>query len=485
MLPSPLNPVDTSYLRFLVEDEQARQRAIRRARAYAQGKQFVALTERLRAFLSDDSAHLSDSDLLRLNVCHTVIRAVTERLIVRGFTSANEGLQTWAGDVWQRNRMDARADDAHEMAIRDGECFVLISWDNAAGLPRFMPHPRYVEAGNSTDLLDGDGYGIKAFYQDDDDNGTMLYAVKRWYEVLYADGKRSTRQRATVYYPNRVEKYEVKNTELVKIRDAGDAEWPLPWVDSAGNPLGIPVAHFKNANLSSEHWEAIPLQNAINKTLIDLLASSDMTAFRILIALGWNPVDEDGNPLPINPGSWLGTTNKDAAVQVVDGANLDNQLSLLDSLILKVAQATDTPVARFITTKSIAGEGTQKAQETPLLGKLRKRQVLFGNAWEDCFYIARKLHNTYSTQGALDEAALLFTAWEPASVRDEGAELDRALKKQSLGIPFEIIIAELDYDDAELAQMLQYRQQAEQRQVDLANAMPQQTGNTDTSVVTT
>ena len=36
-----------------------------------------------------------------------------------------ENLAGWRS--WQRNRMDARADDVHEMAIRDSETFVLAS----------------------------------------------------------------------------------------------------------------------------------------------------------------------------------------------------------------------------------------------------------------------------------------------------------------------------------------------------------------------
>lgn len=488
---SDYNPVSLSLAQSLSLDEQARYRAIRRARAYDSGQQFVALTDRLRAFLSDDLArNAPDSALLRLNVIATVNNAVTERLIVKGFTSGSSTFQDFAKDVWQRNRMDARADDVHEMVIRDGECFVLVSYDFDAKLPRFTPHPRYVEPDSSDALtLDDDGYGMRAFYQDDDDNGVMLYATKRWTEVQYVEGRngieRKTRRRITYYYPDRIEKYAITVAGLREepITDPADnGQWPLPWVMN-GKPLGIPVVHFKNANLAPEAWEAIPVQNSINKTFVDLMAASDATAFRVLIALGWEPVDADGAPLAIAPGSWVGTTNKDGKVQVVDPADLTGLLNLWDSLIVKAAMVTDTPVSRFQLTGQVAAEGTQKQQESALLGKIRKRHSLIGNVWEDVLYIARTLHNAFGA-GGLDETALVACDWESAAVRDETEELARAETKLRIGIPQQQIWAELGYSEEQITQFEKANQQkadaeAARAAQQSAGAMPQQTGARD------
>ena len=64
-------------------------------------------------------------------------------------------------------------------------------------------------------------------------------------------------------------------------RDNGDATWPLPWVDAKGAPLGIPVIEFANP-AGSEIDQIIGLQNALNKTWLDLIAAADASGFPIL-----------------------------------------------------------------------------------------------------------------------------------------------------------------------------------------------------------
>ena len=60
--------------------------------------------------------------------------------------------------------------------------------------------------------------------------------------------------------------------------DAGDATWPLPWIDGKGAPLGIPVVEFANPG-GSEIDQIIGLQNALNKTWLDLIAAADASGF--------------------------------------------------------------------------------------------------------------------------------------------------------------------------------------------------------------
>jgi hypothetical protein len=191
------------------------------------------------------------------------------------------------------------------------------------------------------------------------------------------------------------------------------------------------------------------------------MAASDMTAFRILLAFGWEPVDSDGDPLPVEPGTWLGTLNKEGKAQAIDGADLSNIITVIDSLMVKAALVTDTPTDRFIATKQVQAEGSQKEGQEPLLNKVRARQSDLGDGWERCIEVARRLENTFG-RGGLDERVLLTTEWEPAQARDEDAELARAAKKQALGVPQRVIWRELGYDEAEVALWEQERQAKEQ-----------------------
>lgn len=450
-----VNPADIAALMDAANDEAARQAAIVRARKYHAGDQFVRLDARLRAYLKDTGG-LADSDALRLNVCRTVVSAVVERLIVAQVTSGDAASAQLAADIWRASRMDAMQDDVHEATVRDGESFLVLGWDAAQALPVMVPHPRYT----ATDLaamrpeaigetLTGDGYGVRAFYPDDDDTQPMLFASKQWTEVRYDGGKRTTRRRLTVYHPDRIERY-------VRTRD-----WELletvPWLDRQRLPLGIPVVHVRNPGLHAEAWDAIPLQNAINKLLIDLMTASDMTAFRILAAFGWIPTTDgaplraDGaNALTIEPGAIIGSASKDGSLTAIDGADLAPALESINSLIAWTAMVTDTPVSRFVFTRAVASAASQKEGNAPLLNKVQKRQTLIGDAYADAMGLARRMAATFGR--ATDSTAPYRAEWRPAEEQDEEAEMKALRIKRELGVPQEQLWIELGYSQEQIAQ---------------------------------
>jgi hypothetical protein len=488
-------PEALAHLRALAADEEDYQADVLQARQYDAGVQFVHLTERLREFLGGDVDNtIEDYDRLRLNICRTVVAAVVERLIVSGFDTDEEGvsvavvgedgtestttekpLASWAWRTWQRNRMDAKQRRVHEACVRDSESFVIVDWDSVNGMARFTPHLRYVDQSLTTHTGADVGEGCKAFYRNDDADQDLLYVTKRWTEVYYEAGQRKQRQRLTMYYPDRVEKYAGTASNWRPIQDEGDLGWPIVWQDSVGAPLGIPVAHFRVSS-GMEAREAWPAQNAINYLCVLELTAGDATAFRILIALGWEPRDADGNPLPIAPGTWVGTMKADGKVEVVDPADISGISNLVEAWVFRAAMATDTPVSRFITTKAIASEGTQKQQDGPLVNKVRGRQGEIGNSWEDCLMIARRLENTFGV-GGLDERPMFSTTWEPAEVRDEDAELARAAKKQSLQIPIEEIWADLGYPADKIALWKAQADARREEEMALATKQPSANGN--------
>lgn len=496
------SPETLAFLAALAADEEAYQRDILQARRYHDGDQFVKLTERLRAVLGGTavgtlSSSADDARRLRVNITRIVTTAVTERLLVSGFDSNEQGTAqpltdetgatktdpttgevltetvkptaAWCWQLWQANRMDAKQRRVHEACCRDGEAFVIVDWDNVNARPRFTPHVRYVDESLAFASEADAGEGCKAFYRNDDPDQDLLYVTKRWTETLWTNGVRSQRQRLTIYYPDRIEKYQGLAAAPQKVMDEGDPGWPIPWRDKAGQPLGIPVAHFISS-AGMEACEAWPAQNAINYLCVLELTAADMTAFRILVALGWKPVDADGSPLTISPGTWVGTETKDGKVQDIPPADIGPISNLIDGWIFRAAMTTDTPVSRFLTTKAIAAEGTLKQQEGPLVNKVRGRQGDLGNGWEDCMAIARRLANTFGSAG-LDEGALLYTKWEPAEVRDEGAEIDTATKKKALGIPDEQLWAELGYSQEKIAQ---WKADAEARRQEMLAVTAQQ-----------
>lgn len=425
------------------------QRDILRARRYYAGEHGVTLPPRLQQFIGPG---------FRLNASRTVISALVERLHLRGFgdqqpeqatARAHPRVAAWAGAVWQHNRMDARQDAVHTAALRDGETFVIVDWDVEHDQPRFSPHPRFtaLEAG-------GDGFGVYLVHPDDDPARPPLAAVKQWAEQV--DGQQ--RLRRTVYYPDRVARYAHDGRGWQPYRP-DDGPWPLPWLDLHGQPLGIPVVAFRNPDRRPEAWDALPLQDALNKTLIDLLSTADHSAFQVLVALGWVPTTDarppaaDGsNRLTIDPGQIIGTTRPktEADLKALPPADLGPLLDLAQQLLLWLALVSDTPITRFITTRQVASEQTLRQQEEPLLIKVRSRQTRYGNAWEDAMQLARRLANTFGA-AALPPDTPIEALWAPASRRPDPQQLTEWRTKAALGVPQAQLWREMGYPAATVA----------------------------------
>jgi hypothetical protein len=445
-----IHPVDMAILEAMVNDMVEDHKMIVLARRYHSGAQDVHLDSRMREFLD-----LHDETTFQLNICKGVINAVRDELTVVGFdtdeTPDAEGKKKqaeFAMNVATSNRLDALQGDVHEATLRDRETFVIVDWDAEKKSPRLTHNQRYTDVG-----ADGDGVGCWMVYENDDPNQPARAAVKQWTEIVYdLSGQPSFLTRRTVYYADRIEKWHYDGG-WVEHRTEGE-DWPIPWVDKKKKPLGIPVIHFKNKGLMPEAWDAIPMQDAVNKALVDVLATGDMGAFSLFVALGFypttdgQPVKDDGsNLLPIKPGSWVGSSKskEQADVKKLDGQDITPMMSALKDLIVLTAQITDTPVSRFVTSGQVAGEGTLKEQEQPLKKKAADRRVLFGNSWEDCMVMARKLANLYGAK--LDENVAFTTLWAHSE------SLDELLQKLELGVPLETIWAEMGYSPAQIKVM--------------------------------
>jgi len=458
---------EVAYAAWQAEEEKVRQKNIITSREYFDGDHGVPLTERQREWLGFNLLN----ERFALNYCRIIVNAVVDRLIVTGFSDNQEEPAEWAWEWWQANRMDALQRTIHQGCVRDGEYFVMVDLDKERGLPRFYPQPRYTDT-----LFGGTGFGCKAHYTDEHDAAELEYASKRWTETRGEGAERKTVQRMNLYYPDRIEKYEMG-------RSTDESGWVQlseePWLTTAGEPVGIPVIHFRNPSDRSELWDAIPPQDAINKTALDILAAADANGFRIMFTKGFYPTtdgeapDEDGdNYLEIFPGCILGHPNPEVGIDVFDPIDLSSMLAGLDNLVLKLAQITDTPLSRFQLTRQVAAEGTLKQQEEPLLAKVRARQVLFGNAWEDCMAVAWRLAGAFGTEQPEGEG-LLQTQWASAETRDEKEHLESLKLKSDLGVPAETLWEEMGYDAGQIAAMRAQRGEEMQQQSNIGGALLQ------------
>jgi hypothetical protein len=451
-MPDLRTDVKTSFLTWLVNAEAEREASYRVYREYYDGDHETQLTERMRRYLQ-----VKTNVDFRSNYCPIVVDALAERLEVTGFECAEQDDMLW--DWWTAGRMDGMQGVVHLATVRDGDAYVLVEWDAVAQRPVFFFEPAF----------DG-GEGIKIIY--DEATNRPRLATKRW-RIQSGPGAGYVR-RMNVYYPERVEKFVSSDREFAgawQPFQEDDAEWPLPWTRTGtadGEPLGLPVIHFRNKDQGynygqSELKDIVPLQDALNKTIIDLLAAADTTAFRIYWMVG-----DDPSGVQVAPGSWVYSTRPSsgedsASMGYFPGEDLGNLIALKDSLAIEIARVSRTPVSYFQVSGQRPAEGTLKQEESGLTGKAKNRQVAFGNAWEDVMSLARRLWNVFSPGPELDETVVISTSWRDVETRND-KELLEALKiKAELGVPKKQVWVEMGYNAGDIERMEEMQQEADVR----------------------
>ena len=459
----PVPTVEMSYFDAIVKALDEDDKKVALARNYHNGYQETYMDARVKEFLDLHSG----IHPFNLNICRTITLAVKDELSVSGFNTSEtadaEGLKPqakWAWDLWTACQMDSIQSEVHESALADRETFIIVIWDYRNNRPSFIHNYRYtpLDVGGYSD-----GQGVWAIYENDDINQPMKYAVKQWIQTDYSPtGTAKSYTRRTLYYPDRIEKWQSTGGGWTHYLEQGiDPEtgepkepWPIPWVNDAKEPLGIPVIHFRNVGMMPEAWDAIPIQDAVNKTLVDILASNDLTAFQMLVALGWYPTTDGKEPksdksnlLKVGPGQFIGSKDPNAKFDVVKGNDPSALVTALQDMIMMAAQVTGTPTSRFTTTKLIASAETLKNQDQQLKKKATDRRVLFGDSWEHCMEMARKLNNFFGTGDELDETVVFFTTWL------NNQTLEDLAAKKLLGIPEETLWAEAGYSAEQIVNM--------------------------------
>lgn len=495
-----------AWLESLAEDDLGWQQAVGEYRDYYAGDHEVQLTERQMEFLGRASA-----GKFRLNQCPVVVESLIERLALTGFeeigaggqgpgggeetTATATGLTDFAAAVWEANRMDAGQEEIYRQAGIDQRTFVVLDID-AGGLITLNHNDAYMcgKAG-------GDGEGVKLHYANSKRRGKPLFATKRWAVTTGQDA--GYRRYFNVYYPDRIERYYQDDRETNRKMDQAGwrrlietsgplaGVWPQPWVDATGQPLGLPVVEFSNGRASELH-EAVPLQRALNKSVIDLIAAADQAGFGILFAAGWAPTSDgkpivldsggrslsNNKPLTLESGAILYTTNPEGTLTRVAGDDLSKLIAVVDRHILSIAQVTRTPITNFQLFGQIPGADTQKQLDQGLVAKAQSRQRSYGNAWEDVVYLARRIATGAPMYQAgqvvgyglpayegyrLETETRVSALWKDAVIRNEKEHLESLKVKRELGVPQEQIYLEMGY---EAAQAERWAMETEARRVD-------------------
>ncbi len=367
-----------------------------------------------------------------LNLCPAVCDAVRDKLRVNNFQveagDANIPKEAWK--IWQSNRMGKRAGEVHKEAVKNGDSYVMVWVDPQK---RVTIYPQKASK--------------CAVVYDEETPGKILSAAKTWQTV-------DKKTRLNLFYPDRIERYISKQKVESGLPEAAALE-PFTADGEAiiTNPYGIvPVFHFANNSDigspgESELASAMPIQDGLNKSVLDMLVAMEYVSFPQRYAAGIEiEYDEKGNPIPPFKSGldrlWV-TENHEAKFGSFEMGDLEQFLKVKADFRIDMACVTGTPLYYFMLTSGDApsGESLKKA-ETRFINKIRDRQESFGQVWEDVMSFALLLEGKKDVR--------LFTDWEDPAPLSETEKLNNIVLKKEIGISDEQALIEAGYGEAEI-----------------------------------
>ena len=344
------------------------------------------------------------------NWCELVIDVVVERLVVEGFRTAGSTeniAELWRW--WQRNRLDGRQLALYTDALVGGVSYVGV-WpelDDQAGepVPKITvetPRAVYVK-------------------HDPADPTVALEAVK-----VGTD-------RTWHYTADAVTAYEQRpgGGGLRPVGETANTLGAVPFVAFRTKPngAGVPTSDLESAK---------PIQDRITTTTFDRLIAQKYAAFRQRWVTGMAiPVDDEGNAIePFQAAVdrlWM-SEDPETSFGEFQESNLAGYIAAVDQDIQTLASTTRTPPHYLLGKIVNLSADALKAAETGLTSKVRRRQVEYGEAWEQVVNLAAV---------AADRPELvddgLETIWANTEAQSEAQVVDAALKLDALGVPREAI----------------------------------------------
>lgn len=417
------------------------------------------------------------------NRCRPVVDALANGLRVKGFiinqvdlgslviSKEGDGLedlsqQAWA--LWKLSNMPLREGEIYVEAGITGDAYGVVWYDAepplGTGLPRIWP--------NKAEVM-----RVRR-----DDDGRIILAAKSW--LITAKGEHEKKRRLTFYTP----------TEIVRLITTGKSESGLkknlgdyelvqeanflgqPIENPVVHNLGqVPVVHYpNNAPMLgdygiSELKDVIPLQDALNKAIADMLVSMEYSAFPQRWATGIDTPDPDPDtgevipPWKPGPNNIWYSSNGEAKFGDFAIADPTKFLAVQDQFDSDIARVSQTPIHHLTMTGSFPSGESLKTAESPFSAKKLDRQKSHGSGHSEAMALMFKLiGNT--------DPIIIEPDWEPAEPRSQADQIQQGLQMAQAGIPLEIVAKHMGLDEQDI---LALQAAAEEQNAGRATALEQ------------
>ena len=350
-------------------------------------------------------------------------------------------LERRAAEVWRRNRMQKRAGEVHGEALTTGDSYVLV-WPNAQGQATFYPHLA----------------GTVAVEHDPENPGHLVRGAKAWLDKGFV--------RLTLYYCDRIEKYisAQKASSLPSgaysfvpyiERDASGLSvepWPL------ANPYGkVPIFHFANnaamgASGQSEINPLCSVQDALNKSIKDMMVAMEYASYRQRYATGVEMPTDPVTGAPYNPFEagadrlWH-IEDQNAKFGEFSESDIAKFLEVKRGFQADMALVARIPLHYFTLRGGDVPSGDAlELLDSPFADKVLDRQTAFGCTWADAMRLALEIEG--------ESGASVSPQWCDAHARTELSRVTVIAKKRTdLGISQKQSWREAGYSDAEITRM--------------------------------
>lgn len=379
----------------------------------------------------------------RVNISRVAIEALTERMIIDGFTVGADDDQAGADAarrIWMDNDLDEMSGVAHVEAAVKGAAFTLV-WPDSDGDP-------------VVSIEDVEQTAIARMSVPPYD---VIAALKVWTDEWTAD------EMADLYLPDKVWRWKrnrraPSSSSLLIVPSFVTSVSTSDWLPQAfdndaetiDNPFGRPpVTELANrARLlrppRSDLVDVAPLHDASDKILGDLIIAASFGAVPVRYATGLKiladekgkPVDEKGNPVtPIEVRSDRFLTSPDAASRfgTLDGSNLEGFVKASNEVMARFRTVTRVPY-HYIDmggTSGVAGE-TLVAFEGPLNRRKAGTCLRVGSGW-------RKTIALCLEAGKSEFAGKpVATRWADTESKSLAQQADAFTKLVKSGTPFEV-----------------------------------------------
>ena len=421
-------------------------------------------------------------EVFAYNRCAAAVNAMTDRLSVERFAIGSDEtqeteLEGQADDIWIRNAMQRREREVYTEAFTCGDAYVLVWPDPETERPIIWP-----QAANQCSVR----------YSDEQPDRVIL-GTKRWREQPHGE----SRIRINVYHPDRIERWVTRD----KKRD-----WPqrldpdqfVVFTDDEAGPLvpnpwnTVPLFHFANAGKTggygvSELRDIIPINDALNKTLADMMIAEEFSAFvqKVIIGVDADPQVQDG--MVMNPeGAYNAqqmqglATGAERIIALSDTAAkigewsataLDQFQDVAEGWDARISRVSKIPVHYLTLSSDFPSGRALRTAEAPFVAKLESQQRDFGEVWEDVQLLALQQDGATLVDEVRDSLAVV---WRSAAPLAEEDKWDLVLQMTTTGVPLSVALKRIGWTEDEIAELetkaQEQAEQAMQREITMLTA---------------